>query len=383
MSTLVENGLLLLVLLVVYTYRPQAGQGRLLRSQSDLEPTEDPVRSRATVGNRREASQAPAPAIQRGEAAVVRAALPPLESTEWTPVKHKPAARVERDDDARPEQGASTDGNNSAGRPGPSKLPSPRDWSTGAISFLSPTDGLKGNGGRAQTVGPANRTSSGGKRAHSVPAPAAAAAAHPAIGYPFRSLQTTLEEEEEEEDRKPGVVSAAQAGDSASQAGRALPIHTQPATPKSTVKGKATATSVAASTSMSGRAASVASTSRRASTPSAMIAANPSRERSWRWFKGKSGQFLENGEPAWTAWFKSESSSEISAPPDFSTSPLVRTGDVFLHCTPNNTYQLWVWECGPQKAVGPRWVSVPLGHRRWDGRKLTVTSRRREPSWVV
>lgn len=90
---------------------------------------------------------------------------------------------------------------------------------------------------------------------------------------------------------------------------------------------------------------------------------------------------LENGEPARTGWFESESDSEISQPPDFSACKDVRVGDIFCHCTPT-VCQLWMWiQLADNRLLS--WEPVQLGFRRPDGRKLTVTKSRRRPSWVL
>lgn len=80
------------------------------------------------------------------------------------------------------------------------------------------------------------------------------------------------------------------------------------------------------------------------------------------------------------AWFESQSAILIAHPPDFSSRSDIELEDVFINRV-QETYQLWIWEKdNTGKAV---WKRIWLGYARpSDGRKLTVTPVRKEPSWV-
>ncbi|KAJ8463410.1 hypothetical protein ONZ51_g10283 [Trametes cubensis] len=119
--------------------------------------------------------------------------------------------------------------------------------------------------------------------------------------------------------------------------------------------------------------------SRRSSRASS-VAINDPFHRHFRTFRNYAGVTDMNGEPVGTGWFQSQSDSPITAPPDFSTSPDVRVGDIFCHKTPTSC-QMWLWVAGT--GTPSYWGPIPLGHRRGDGRRLTLTKSMREPSWVM
>ncbi|KAI0827480.1 hypothetical protein BC628DRAFT_1418573 [Trametes gibbosa] len=75
-----------------------------------------------------------------------------------------------------------------------------------------------------------------------------------------------------------------------------------------------------------------------------------------------------------TAWFGSEGTAPITAPPPMGNQHDVRSGDLFCHKTPE-VCQLWVWTSGT-------WRPVNLGYQRPDGRCLSLTKKKKEPSWV-
>lgn len=56
----------------------------------------------------------------------------------------------------------------------------------------------------------------------------------------------------------------------------------------------------------------------------------------------------------------------------------VRVGDIFYHKTADSI-QLWIWE---SDEGGLSWRAVRMGHPRSDGRHLSVTEKKLEPSWV-
>ncbi|KAH9854809.1 hypothetical protein C2E23DRAFT_883373 [Lenzites betulinus] len=77
-----------------------------------------------------------------------------------------------------------------------------------------------------------------------------------------------------------------------------------------------------------------------------------------------------------TAWFASESDDPIACPPTMDNQYDVRVGDVFCHKTPEMS-QLWLWV-----SDGSGWSAVRIGHVRADGRCLSITDVKGEPSWV-
>ncbi|KAJ8463966.1 hypothetical protein ONZ51_g9904 [Trametes cubensis] len=79
-----------------------------------------------------------------------------------------------------------------------------------------------------------------------------------------------------------------------------------------------------------------------------------------------------------TAWFGSKGTQKISQPPIMCNQHEVRVGDVFRHLAPD-AVQLWLWEAAQGEA---RWRRVHCGFQREDGRYLSVTEKKKEPSWV-
>lgn len=70
-------------------------------------------------------------------------------------------------------------------------------------------------------------------------------------------------------------------------------------------------------------------------------------------------------------------------PPDLTARPDFALGDVFVHKYRKNhrhIHQLWVW-CS-QDGRAPKWLAVEHGHRRADGRRLTLTDGGKIPSWL-
>lgn len=80
------------------------------------------------------------------------------------------------------------------------------------------------------------------------------------------------------------------------------------------------------------------------------------------------------------SWFESSSRTAIAYPPDFSIRKDVELEDVFIHWA-NDAYQLWVWE--EDREGNAVWKRVWLGYARpSDGRQLSVTPARKQPSWI-
>lgn len=83
-----------------------------------------------------------------------------------------------------------------------------------------------------------------------------------------------------------------------------------------------------------------------------------------------------------TFWFESEGDRPIESPPDLTAQGDLHVGDLFYH---RNTIrpkcsQLWIWI--EDTAMGFTWKPVKIGHRHSDGRRLTLTEKRKNPSWI-
>ncbi|KAI0351501.1 hypothetical protein OH77DRAFT_1429563 [Trametes cingulata] len=80
-----------------------------------------------------------------------------------------------------------------------------------------------------------------------------------------------------------------------------------------------------------------------------------------------------------TWWFETRSDQPIPYPPDLTRQGDLQLGDLFLHRY-GDQHQLWHWV--DETGEGPRWKSVHVGSRRADGRRLTLTPKKKQPSWV-
>ncbi|KAI0364516.1 hypothetical protein BV20DRAFT_1039370 [Pilatotrama ljubarskyi] len=83
-----------------------------------------------------------------------------------------------------------------------------------------------------------------------------------------------------------------------------------------------------------------------------------------------------------TPFFETEGTQPIPSPPPFVGQEDVQVGDIFYYRNTENWKhsQLWIWCVDP--AQGAHWKRVKVGYRREDGRRLTLTEKRRIPSWV-
>ncbi|KAI8969513.1 hypothetical protein BD414DRAFT_541103 [Trametes punicea] len=84
-----------------------------------------------------------------------------------------------------------------------------------------------------------------------------------------------------------------------------------------------------------------------------------------------------------TAYFQTEGPTSIDHPPAFTSADKLELGDVFHH---RNTLdwkrsQLWLWEDDDDGL--PHWKPIKVGCRRQDGRRLILTKKRHNPSWVA
>ena len=80
-----------------------------------------------------------------------------------------------------------------------------------------------------------------------------------------------------------------------------------------------------------------------------------------------------------TFWFQSASDNLIAQPPDFSSCPKVRPGDLYYHRA-GETAQLWIWVADASSAK--YWKEVGLGFMREDRRRLILTDTTKIPSWI-
>ena len=75
-----------------------------------------------------------------------------------------------------------------------------------------------------------------------------------------------------------------------------------------------------------------------------------------------------------TFWFESIANRPLAHPPDMSSNPFVKSGDIYWHCS-GKRIQLWLWNSGA-------WEAAKLGLlRELDNRYLSLTDSGR-PSWV-
>ncbi|KAI0696209.1 hypothetical protein C8T65DRAFT_743658 [Cerioporus squamosus] len=81
-----------------------------------------------------------------------------------------------------------------------------------------------------------------------------------------------------------------------------------------------------------------------------------------------------------TAWFEIRSAVAIPEPPHFVKEKCL-LGDVFYRrdTLDSRKSQLWIWV---PDGRGPRWMPIYVGYRRSDGRLLSLTRKRKNPSWI-
>ena len=92
----------------------------------------------------------------------------------------------------------------------------------------------------------------------------------------------------------------------------------------------------------------------------------------------KHDTFLEGSKHAW--WFKTAGNNPIHAPPLLHPSCKLQVGDIFYHQNSVKP-QFWIRDRDEGSEEGC-WRSIDLGYEREDGRKLTLTEKYRDPSWV-
>lgn len=82
-----------------------------------------------------------------------------------------------------------------------------------------------------------------------------------------------------------------------------------------------------------------------------------------------------------TYFWESFTAVPLHHPPDLSSYPTLTAGDIFCNHVRDGSraVQLWIWTIGD--GVGS-WKRVREGDVREDGRRLTVTPKRQQPSWV-
>ncbi|OJT02571.1 hypothetical protein TRAPUB_6893 [Trametes pubescens] len=82
-----------------------------------------------------------------------------------------------------------------------------------------------------------------------------------------------------------------------------------------------------------------------------------------------------------TAWWEAFSTAPLRVPPDLSNKRDLALGDVFCNHIPGTeSPKLWVW--ASSKHQSPHWKSLAEGDAREDGKRLYITPKRQDPSWV-
>ncbi|OSD03009.1 hypothetical protein PYCCODRAFT_1467317 [Trametes coccinea BRFM310] len=85
-----------------------------------------------------------------------------------------------------------------------------------------------------------------------------------------------------------------------------------------------------------------------------------------------------------TTWFEISGVDPIQYPPDFVAQPVLEPGDLFYyrHPTIASRSQLWILVANAQGE--PHWKAAHVGIRREkDGRRLTLSPKKKNPSWVA
>ncbi|KAI9069064.1 hypothetical protein FKP32DRAFT_1560438 [Trametes sanguinea] len=83
-----------------------------------------------------------------------------------------------------------------------------------------------------------------------------------------------------------------------------------------------------------------------------------------------------------TPYFELQGTREIVNPPPFVSDDDVQLGDVFYYrrLEDSERFQMWIWSLDP--ITGTYWKRVRIGYKREDGRRLTLTEKKRIPSWI-
>ncbi|EIW65133.1 uncharacterized protein TRAVEDRAFT_42517 [Trametes versicolor FP-101664 SS1] len=90
-----------------------------------------------------------------------------------------------------------------------------------------------------------------------------------------------------------------------------------------------------------------------------------------------------DGETYDSPFFEIEGTNPVDSPPDFTPDEDVQLGDVFYYRYKGNSAKsrLWIWCFDTVQGVR-NWKRVKIGQRREDGRRLTLSESRKNPSWV-
>lgn len=90
-----------------------------------------------------------------------------------------------------------------------------------------------------------------------------------------------------------------------------------------------------------------------------------------------------DGETYDSPFFEIEGTNPVDSPPDFTPDEDVQLGDVFYYRYKGNSAKsrLWIWRFDAVQGVR-NWKRVKIGQRREDGRRLTLSESRKNPSWV-
>lgn len=84
-----------------------------------------------------------------------------------------------------------------------------------------------------------------------------------------------------------------------------------------------------------------------------------------------------------SAWFETKGTEPIKYPPvRLIPQDELMLGDVFYHRHPTDwkRAQLWIWLSVAGK--GLTWKRITLGHRRPDGKRLSINESKWNPTWV-
>ncbi|KAI0822492.1 hypothetical protein BC628DRAFT_1421693 [Trametes gibbosa] len=347
MSTLVENVLLLLLIYVVYSYRPQAG-GNLTATSSP------PILSNRMPGEPANRSDTPGisaeAAIRANKATVFRASTP-LVPARSPSVRYEVAVKIEPPTDVVPTVRRVFE------------VQTPTEKAFYGLGTLHVPHGSRdrvfhSSHSLYSKTGITNYTSS-------------EPGAHDAA--PFDTYQdqycATTERSLRQDQQTPRVV--------------------QTSLTRVTGSGTIAESSRAASSLPGPQSASTRTTrappKAQKKKPSAdaprVRVSFPALERHFRTFRNFSGVLCDDGEPIGTGWFRSDSSLEVVAPPDVSAFSKIHRGDIYYHRAPTGP-QLWLLV--RDATAGPlRWKAVALGYRREDGRKLSLTKGNLDPTWTL
>ncbi|KAI9057529.1 hypothetical protein FKP32DRAFT_1607220 [Trametes sanguinea] len=86
-----------------------------------------------------------------------------------------------------------------------------------------------------------------------------------------------------------------------------------------------------------------------------------------------------------TTWFEISGTNPVDHPPDLTGQGNLEPGDLFYyrHVTDAELSRLWIWDDDDDDHGGPRWKVMNIGDpRKKDLRVITLTEKRKNPSWI-